>query len=1020
MEPHSCGIMGARDGGWFSQKTSSKSDPSNTLRMNRIQRSSGPRPIARLVRRPILPFMSALLLSIIPLRSADFTVSQLSSSGPGSLSAIVAQASALPGPHTIQFSVAGVITLTAPLPLITQSVTLTANSVNRVTISGGGTIPLFAFADGTTNQLSGLILTSGLSVSNGAAIDNAGTLVLNQCQLANHSAAVGLGGAIHNTGSLTVTSSTISNCQGGNGGAIYNSGNLQLSDSQVISNQAGSGGAIYNLGEMQVERLTISSNKATLGFGGAIYSSGSISVSDSTLAFNLANGPSAPNVYPDSRGAGAGGAGLGGAFYMDQGSIWLTNCTLWGNSAYGGTGGDAGGTAQNANQGAGINGGNGYGGAGGFGGGGGGGVGGAITMGDGGTGGVGGLGGGGGGGGGGHNNRSGGTAGRGGAGGAGGFAGGPGGMGAVGTVFSDGAGGGGGGGGGLGGGLFVLNGNVSLVNCTLAGNTAAGGPGGAGVSGASPGSPGQGFGGGVFNYGGVISMLTTIVAGNGATGSPDFDGGVLSSGFNLIGNSDGTIGLQSLDFQNLPPYLAALDDNGGPTLTCALSTGSPAIGHGTTSGAPANDQRGVPRPPGRVDIGAYQTFSLLLPSVTWPKPADIAYGTPLGPDQLNAQAGVAGTFTYTPPAGTMLSAGLNQALTVQFTPTDAARYASVRQTAWINVARADQTVTFASLSSMQVGDPPVLLSAASSSGLPVTFQVVSGPATLTGNLLFVGSQAGLVTVQAQQPGDNNFNPAPNVEQTIQVMPFPLPSISRQPADQAVNWGGRATLSVAAVNGFLSYQWRFGGAPLAFGTDATLQLPRVTSANAGLYDVIISNSAGSVTSQVARLTVNIPTGSPLITTQPASQNLRSGDGVTLFVVATSASSPVFYQWYQGQSGDVSTSVPGATNANLVVTPSSNTSYWVTVSNAAGTMDSSAAVMSVFPSNAAKLRLQRLAGQPGLTIDGAVGTSYRIQYSSSPASGSWVTLIDLNLPTSPFTFLDSGAGSAPARFYRVIIP
>jgi hypothetical protein len=56
------------------------------------------------------------------------------------------------------------------------------------------------------------------------------------------------------------------------------------------------------------------------------------------------------------------------------------------------------------------------------------------------------------------------------------------------------------------------------------------------------------------------------------------------------------------------------------------------------------------------------------PTITWNNPADITYGTPLGPTQLDATADVPGTFTYTPAAGTVLHAGPNQVLSVIFTP----------------------------------------------------------------------------------------------------------------------------------------------------------------------------------------------------------------------------------------------------------------------------------------------------------------------------------------------------------------
>src|SRR5213078_523551 len=54
------------------------------------------------------------------------------------------------------------------------------------------------------------------------------------------------------------------------------------------------------------------------------------------------------------------------------------------------------------------------------------------------------------------------------------------------------------------------------------------------------------------------------------------------------------------------------------------------------------------------------------PVLTWTTPADIIYGSPLSTTQLNATASVPGTLVYTPPTGTVLSAGTAQKLTVAF------------------------------------------------------------------------------------------------------------------------------------------------------------------------------------------------------------------------------------------------------------------------------------------------------------------------------------------------------------------
>jgi hypothetical protein len=64
----------------------------------------------------------------------------------------------------------------------------------------------------------------------------------------------------------------------------------------------------------------------------------------------------------------------------------------------------------------------------------------------------------------------------------------------------------------------------------------------------------------------------------------------------------------------------------------------------------------------------------LMPAITWPAPAALAYGTALSATQLNATASTAGSFAYTPLAGTLLNVG-TQTLSVTFTPSDAVDYA---------------------------------------------------------------------------------------------------------------------------------------------------------------------------------------------------------------------------------------------------------------------------------------------------------------------------------------------------------
>ncbi len=91
------------------------------------------------------------------------------------------------------------------------------------------------------------------------------------------------------------------------------------------------------------------------------------------------------------------------------------------------------------------------------------------------------------------------------------------------------------------------------------------------------------------------------------------------------------------------------------------------------------------------------------PTITWTNPANIVYGTALSGTQLDATASVAGNFTYTPNAGTVLHAGTGQALSASFVPTDSTDYTAASATATINVLQATPTITWANPANIVYG-----------------------------------------------------------------------------------------------------------------------------------------------------------------------------------------------------------------------------------------------------------------------------------------------------------------------------
>jgi hypothetical protein len=80
-----------------------------------------------------------------------------------------------------------------------------------------------------------------------------------------------------------------------------------------------------------------------------------------------------------------------------------------------------------------------------------------------------------------------------------------------------------------------------------------------------------------------------------------------------------------------------------------------------------------------------------------------------------------------------------------------------------------QTITFGALSKQVVGDAPFVLSATASSGLPVSFSVLSGPVILSGNVVTI-TGAGLAVLRASQSGDATNAAAPDVDQVLIIVP----------------------------------------------------------------------------------------------------------------------------------------------------------------------------------------------------------------------------------------------------------
>src|SRR5207248_1233074 len=115
------------------------------------------------------------------------------------------------------------------------------------------------------------------------------------------------------------------------------------------------------------------------------------------------------------------------------------------------------------------------------------------------------------------------------------------------------------------------------------------------------------------------------------------------------------------------------------------------------------------------------TVDKATPTITWPTPAAIGYGTGLSATQLNATASVPGTFAYTPPAGVRVNAGVGQSLSVTFTPTHAANYTAATATVTITVDKAAPTITWPTPAAIRYGTALSATQLNATASVPGTF-----------------------------------------------------------------------------------------------------------------------------------------------------------------------------------------------------------------------------------------------------------------------------------------------------------
>ncbi len=242
-------------------------------------------------------------------------------------------------------------------------------------------------------------------------------------------------------------------------------------------------------------------------------------------------------------------------------------------------------------------------------------------------------------------------------------------------------------------------------------------------------------------------------------------------------------------------------------------------------------------------------------------PTTLAIGTPV---VLSATSSSGGSVAFAIASGNVELSGTTltprgaTSITLRATQAGDGNYLPASVDFVFVTTKQNQSITFAALSNT-ASDAPITLSATATSNLPVAFSVVAGPAGVAGNTLTV-TGAGLVIVRASQPGNDTFNAAPEVDRAFVAAapppPATLPVIVRGPASQTATLGRPFTLSVDVTGTApFTYRWSKDGTVIAGATNADLTLPAAIVSSAGSYVVAVTNSAGTVQSSAAVITVS---------------------------------------------------------------------------------------------------------------------------------------------------------------------
>lgn len=263
------------------------------------------------------------------------------------------------------------------------------------------------------------------------------------------------------------------------------------------------------------------------------------------------------------------------------------------------------------------------------------------------------------------------------------------------------------------------------------------------------------------------------------------------------------------------------------------------------------------------------------PIISWPAPAPITYSYPVNATQLNATANVAGTFSYSPPSGTLLPVGTNT-LTATFTPADTANYDSATATNPLTVTKATPTILLETGTWAYTGSPrPASAAVKDRFGFTIASPTVTYDGSPDPPVM-----PGSYTVVATYAGNDNYEPA-SATATLTITKSVVDIVINV---QDVTYDGRshpAGVTVIGLGGdyfpadLLTYNGSIDS-PVNAGTYAVV----ATYNGSDIYEAATATATFTIHKATPTVTVTGGTFTYDATAHPASGSVAGGGGVPL--------------------------------------------------------------------------------------------------------------------------------------------